>query len=76
MGFGKDHPPKPFTCEWYKLHPQFGQCPDEVPGADIQSDLFTLLIVAGILYYMLIIFKLIKPFSFSFKRNNNLESKT
>ena len=67
MGFSK---PPGVPCPGSNPH-----CPDYEPIAtSIQSDLFTFLIVAGILYYMLIIFKLIKPFSFSFKRNNNWES--
>lgn len=38
----------------------------------IQNDFLATLIVAGILAYMLVIFKLIKPFSF---KRNNWESK-
>lgn len=50
MGFGK---PPGIPCP-----PNNPHCQGLEPiGASIQSDLFTLLIVAGILYYMLIIFK-------------------
>lgn len=66
-------PPPPFNCE------VFSPCWCSVAGREnnpnckqsvsIKSDLFVFLLVAGILYYMLIIFKYIKPLSFKLKTN-------
>ncbi len=36
-----NHPPKPFTDEWCRLHPGQGQCPDDIVSVPIDSELWT-----------------------------------
>lgn len=69
----------PFTkcwCEAVPARSNSPKCQSLIPSVSIQSDVLAFIIVSAIMAYMLFIFKLIKPFSFTFNRNNNWESKT
>lgn len=47
-----NHPPQPFTEEWFRLHPGQGQCPENIISASIENYLFMFLVVAGIIVYL------------------------
>jgi hypothetical protein len=47
----KDHPPKPFTPEWCELHPNQGQCPENLPIANNGMEVLTII---GIVIYLII----------------------
>jgi len=52
--YHSNHPPKPFTDEWCKLHHGQGQCPDDSPGVPIQDYGMEAIIALAIITYLII----------------------